>query len=369
MPDHFPPKRSLKPLATIRVAGLRWQRATSVRMIIGGVIALAIVFLTTAVIAHAQSSAIFQSSPSSPTLQTFSSPSSGLTSPVIPSATTAPPEFRVGVGDVLGITVYNMPELDRTAVVGANGALLLSYFPRPVGVGGKTAQDIGQEVASELRKLQILVDPQVSVAVLQVESKPVVVGGSVRNPQVLQEVRPLSLQQALMLAGGPESGAGNSVLVTRAISNEEMVSYALQLSKVLSGTDSKSNIPIKPGDTIQVLPDQNVFVAGDVKNPGAFPLGRGQSLTVSKLMALTHGWKADAKPAKAVIVREGANGQRQTLPIDLPKIMARKQPDVTLEANDLLYVPDSTGKTVELTALKGVGGAAMLGLGYLIIHP
>ena len=274
----------------------------------------------------------------------------------------------MGTGDVLGITVYNMSELDRTAVVGSNGALLLSYFPQPLKVNGETAQEVGQQVASELKHLQVLIDPQVSVTVLQVESKPVVVGGDVRNPQVLQEIRPFTLLEALMLAGGPQSGAGNTVLVTRANPNGKLVSFDFQLSKVISGTDTSSNIRVKPGDTIQVLPGQKVFVAGAVKSPGAFDLGRGQRLTVSKLMALTGGWKADADPAKAVIVRQGPNGQRQTVHVDLPKIMARKEHDVALDPNDLLYVPGSTGKAVGLAAVKGVGAALFLGLGYLIIR-
>ena len=287
---------------------------------------------------------------------------------MIPSPTEAPPEYRMGTGDVLGITVYNMSELDRTAVVGSNGALLLSYFPQPLKVNGETAQEVGQQVASELKHLQVLIDPQVSVTVLQVESKPVVVGGDVRNPQVLQEIRPFTLLEALMLAGGPQSGAGNTVLVTRANPNGKLVSFDFQLSKVISGTDTSSNIRVKPGDTIQVLPGQKVFVAGAVKSPGAFDLGRGQRLTVSKLMALTGGWKADAAPAKAVIVRQGPNGQRQTVHVDLPKIMARKEHDVALDPNDLLYVPGSTGKAVGLAAVKGVGAALFLGLGYLIIR-
>ncbi len=272
------------------------------------------------------------------------------------------------MGDVLGITVYNMPELDRTAVVGSRGTLVLSYFPHPIAINGKTTQEIGEEVASELKQLQILLDPQVSVTVVRVESKPVVVGGSVRNPQVLQETQPLTLQQALMLAGGPQDGAGNSVLVTRKDEAGSTTSYDLSLSKVLSGTDPRFNIPVMPGDTIQVLSDQKVFVAGDVKNAGAFPLGRGERLTVSKLMALTGGWLATAKPGSAVIVREDQTGQRKTVPLNLPKIMARKVPDVTLEANDLVYVPGSTGKAVGLGVVKGVGGAAMLGLGYLIVR-
>jgi polysaccharide biosynthesis/export protein len=350
-----------------------WLRKTSLKMSVARMLVSALVFAAMALPVLAQTSSSPSTAPQTATAPSTLQPSTepqqqSIPAAVIPTATAAPPEYRVGEGDVLGITVYNMPELDRTVVVGSEGTLVLSYLPQPLAATGKTTGQIGEEVALELKQLQVLIDPQVSVAVVQVESKPVVVGGSVRNPQVLQEVRPLTVQQALMLAGGPESGSGNSVLVTRSISNGEMVSYDLRLSKVLSGTDPKSNIPVKPGDTIQVLPDQRVFVAGDVKSPGAFPLGRGQKLTVSKLMALTGGWRADAKPAKAVIVREGSNGQRQTVPVDLPKIMDRKELDVALEPNDLLYVPDSTGKRVGLAVVKGVGGAMMLGVGYLIIR-
>ena len=337
------------------------------------ILVLALVFAAMTLPALAQTSPSFSTAPQTPAappaLQTSPAPDQQSVAPVVmPSATTVPPEYQVGEGDVLGVTVYNMPALNRTVVVGSEGAVVLSYLPGPVTATGKTARQIGEEVASKLKQLQVLIDPQVSVAVEKVESKPVVVGGSVRNPQVFQEVRPLTLQQALMLAGGPESGAGNSVLVTRSISSDKMISYDLQLSKVLSGTDPKSNIAIQPGDTIQVFPDQKVFVAGDVNTPGAFPLGRGQRLTISKLMALTGGWKSDAKPGKAVIVREGGNGQRQTVPVNLPKIMARKHPDITLQANDLVYVPDSTGKKVGLAAVKGIGGAVLLGTGYLIIR-
>lgn len=245
---------------------------------------------------------------------------------------------------------------------------MLSYFPQPLEINGKTTLQVGQDVALELKQLQILLDPQVSVTVIRVESKPVVVGGSVRNPQVLQEMRPLTLQEVLMLAGGPEQGAGNSVLVTRDDGTGNAVAYDLSLKKVLSGTDPKFNIAVSPGDTVQVLPDQKVFVAGDVKNPGSFTLGRGEKLTVSKLMALTGGWKPTAKPGSAVIVRDDADGKRQTVPLDLPKIMERKSPDVTLEANDLVYVPGSTGKKLGLTVLSGVGAGAMVATGYLIIR-
>jgi len=347
------------------VARLSAMRLTGGAVLIAAVLSVVLAMVTPE---RAQSPSSVAPAPPSSSLQTASQQQEMSTPAPVPSPTSAPPEYRIGTGDVLGITVYDMPELNRTAVVGSQGTLVLSYFQRPIEIDGKTTLQVGQNVASELKQLQILLDPQVMVTVIRVESKPVVVGGSVRSPQVLQEMRPLTLQEALMLAGGPMEGAGNSVLVTRDDGTGSAVSYDLSLKKVLSGTDPKFNIPVNPGDTVQVLPDQNVFVAGDVKRPGAFTLGRGEKLTVSKLMALIGGWEPTAKPGSAVIVRDDANGQRQTVPLDLPKIMARKTPDVTLEANDLVYVPSSTGKAIGLTAVKGVGGAAMLALGYLIIR-
>jgi polysaccharide biosynthesis/export protein len=336
-------------------------RSTSPEIAIGVLVCAAVALFSVPVV-------LAQSEPSSqlPSLNSTSQATVAVRSN--PSPAEAPPEYAVGSGDILGVTVYNMPELDRSAVVGSQGSLLLSYFPKALNVTGETARQIGTQVSAELKELQVLIEPQVSVTVIKVESKPVVVGGAIRNPQVLQEIRPFTLQEVLMLSGGPLGDAGNSVLVTRTDPQGNLVSYDLQLSKVMAGTDPNSNIQIEPGDSIQVLPGQKVFVAGAVKAPGAFDLKGDQRLTLAKLMALSGGWKPDADPAKAVIVRQGLNGQRETVPVNLRKIMARKDQDVTLEASDLLYVPGSTGKTVGLAVVKGVGGAAMLGFGYLIVR-
>ncbi|HTW45528.1 MAG TPA: polysaccharide biosynthesis/export family protein [Acidobacteriaceae bacterium] len=326
----------------------------------GLVLGLVVFVLATAAFAQSEPSV---QSPSSSSPGQENGPAASVSLP-----TEAPPEYRVGPGDVLEITVYNMVELDQTAVVGSDGALQLSYLPQTLNIEGEKAQQIEEQVAIELKRLQILLDPQVSVAVIKVESKPVVVGGDVRTPQVLEEIRPFTLQEVLMLSGGPQGDSGNSVVVTRANPNGGVVSYDLQLSKVMAGTDPGSNIQIKPGDSIQVLSGQRVFVAGAVKSPGAFDLKGDQRLTIANLMALTGGWQPDSDPTKAVIVRQNPGGQRQVIPVNLRKIMDRKEHDVALEANDLLYVPGDRGKTVGLAVVKGVGTAALWATGYLIVR-
>jgi hypothetical protein len=57
--------------------------------------------------------------------------------------------------------------------------------------------------------------------------------------------------------------------------------------------------------------------------------------------------------------------------VDLGKILARKEPDVTLQARDILYVPDSSGRRITqetITALTSVGAGASTALIY-VMHP
>ena len=83
-------------------------------------------------------------------------------------------------------------------------------------------------------------------------------------------------------------------------------------------------------------------------------------------MVRAGGWKGDSIPAEAVIVQRRPNGEHETIPVNPPKIMNRNAADATLEANDLLYVPGSTGARSASAAVKGVGGASKYEIGYLI---
>jgi polysaccharide biosynthesis/export protein len=58
---------------------------------------------------------------------------------------------------------------------------------------------------------------------------------------------------------------------------------------------------------------------------------------------------------QAFIYRSNDDGSSTEIPVQLHKILARKSPDVALRADDILYVPDSTGKRITLSALEKVG--------------
>ena len=137
------------------------------------------------------------------------------------------------------------------------------------------------------------------------------------------------------------------------------------LDRVLAGASAYDPV-LRGHDNVQVLPRGRIFVAGDVNQPGAYSINQGEGMNVAKAMSLAHSWQTGADPGKAVIVHTLQNGATRVMPINLPRIMARKAPDPQLAANDILYVPTNNLRTVGLYTVKGLAGSAFIGLAYIL---
>ncbi|HEV2471971.1 MAG TPA: hypothetical protein VGS41_04855, partial [Chthonomonadales bacterium] len=88
--------------------------------------------------------------------------------------------------------------------------------------------------------------------------------------------------------------------------------------------------------------------------PGVFVLKDGSASSVLQAMALTQGL-APFWTHEAYIYRTASgSGAKSEIPVDLKKIMQRKAPDVPLMANDILYIPEATGRKAALTTLGKV---------------
>lgn len=286
------------------------------------------------------------------------------------SAVLTVPGYCLEPGDVVAVRVLDMAELNRNEAVGPRGNLDLPYLRYPLPAAGHTVAATARQVRSELQKEQIAIDPQVEVMVLQVRSHPVTVLGEVRRPGVLEAVVPLTLLDAVLLAGGPTPGAGDLVTVTRpaGTSGGASSTRTVSLTRLLEGSDPRLNFRVHSGDLVRVLPAGQVYVAGDVDQSGAFPLRPGAPLTIARILSLTHGWKADASPDKAVLVRTSSSGGVIRIPVNLAKIVNHRAPDLRLQANDILFVPGSGVRGAGIFAVKGVAASALLAVGYLLVH-
>jgi len=146
----------------------------------------------------------------------------------------------------------------------------------------------------------------------------------------------------------PEAGPV-AILTTPGTQTRQVI----PLKQLLESPTVSNNPVLTGGEEIRVPEAAKVYVMGNVKKPGAFPLHDGQSTTVLKIMAECEGTLPYSK-AVAYIYRQDEKGQRTEIPVQLNALLTRKAPDIPLYGSDVLYVPDSKGKHIGAGILSGI---------------
>jgi polysaccharide export outer membrane protein len=291
-------------------------------------------------------------------------------------------DYRIGSGDLLRIEVFDVPDLSREVRVSESGFISLPLLPVRVRAGGLTAFQLEEKLAELLQANGLVRNPQVSVFVKEQRSQPITVIGAVRNPLVYQAIRQTTLLEVLSQAGGIADDAGSVVIVTRpspapaepaeagaapedgnSAEAAQAQTIVIKLRDLLESGDPRYNIPLQGGDVVSVPRAGIVYVVGAVEQPGGFVLQTdSEEMTALKAIALARGLSSTARPDDAVVLRKDpVSGQKTEIEVDLKKVMARKAEDIRLYPNDILFVPDSTGKKA-LRRLGEVGLAITSGL-------
>lgn len=296
-----------------------------------------------------------------------------------PPGATAEPQNSVisvqkaGPEDLLAVSVANSPELTRNFRVSEDGTLALPMLRKHLMVAGKDTPEIEKEIADELVTEQILVQPVVSVGIAELRSRPVSVIGAVRHPITFQVTGNMSLLDAITRAEGLSDTAGADILLTRVRDPGDAATGSLveriPVRKLIDEADPSVNVRLYGGEQIRVPFAGRVYVLGNVKRSGAFAIQDSDQLTVMKVLAESEGLAPYAKKDAFIFRKEAGKADRDEITVPIQDILNRKAPDVSLQANDILYVPDNRAKRVtEQTIVKvlsfGVGTAS----GYLIFH-
>src|SRR5579872_7321456 len=124
-------------------------------------------------------------------------------------------DYVIGSGDLLGIEVFDVPELSRDVRVNESGFVALPLIPVKVQAGGLTPFQFQDKLVELLQVNGLVTHPQVTVTVKEQHSEPITVIGAVRTPLTLQAVHQMTLLQVLSQAGGITDDAGSKVLITR----------------------------------------------------------------------------------------------------------------------------------------------------------
>jgi len=293
--------------------------------------------------------------------------------PVVSNPESNLPTQKVGPGDLLSISVADSPELTRNFRVAADGTLALPLLNEKVTVAGKLPSDIEMEIADALVKDQILVRPVVSVSVAEYRSVPVSVLGAVRHPITFQAVGDVTLLDALTKADGLSPDAGPEILISKARGSPDGASTGLvqriPVKGLIDEADPTLNIRLYGGEEIRVPEAGRVYVIGNVKKSGAFPIQDSGDTTVLKVLALSEGLLPYSTNEAYIYRREAGKAGRDEIPIEISQIMNRKAPDVPLKSDDILYIPDNKHRRMTMTTLEKIAGIGVAtGSGLLIFH-
>lgn len=109
-------------------------------------------------------------------------------------------DYRVGAQDQLEVTVFQVPDLNRTVRVNSAGQISLPLIGGLLA-GGRTVQELEQEIAAKL-EAKFLQNPQVTVVVKEFTSQRVTIEGAVNKPGIFPLTGRTSLLQAVAMAGG-----------------------------------------------------------------------------------------------------------------------------------------------------------------------
>ena len=314
------------------------------------------------------------------------------------TARASPHDYVIGNGDVIDIEVFDVKELSREVRVSQTGSIGIPLVPVRLHVGGLTEVQTEQKIAEVLEANGLVSHPQVSVSVKERKSKPITVVGAVQHAMVYQADRPVTILEVLAEAGGIASDAGDTVIVTRpsqepsgdsleppSIGPEDPAAattpkestesgaaaeipsnppvlneppplsntITVNLNELVESGSATNNIILKAGDIVTVPHAGIAYILGAVSKPGGYVMANDRSqMSALKLLALSGGLSRTAKKDRAVIIRKDSQGQQHEVAVDLKKVLERTAEDVSLQASDILYVPDSASKQAMYRALE-----------------
>ena len=157
-------------------------------------------------------------------------------------------------------------------------------------------------------------------------------------------------------AGGFKENAADEIFVLREGKGEAAATIRIDLEDLTVNGNPKLNIPLQPGDVINIPSSGKVFVGGAVVKPGGFPF-KGKKLTVSQAIALTEGLKPESNASEARIYRYSGKGdEKEAIPVDILSIQEGLSEDPYLQEGDILIVPTSAVKNFLIVFRDSIKG-------------
>jgi len=283
--------------------------------------------------------------------------------------------YILGPDDQILIRALYAEEIsEKPVMIGTNGYISLPMVGR-LRASGLTVEQLETEIVSRLKPY--MQDPQISVSVVEFRSQPVSVLGAVANSGVVQLRGHKTLFEVISEAGGLKNEAGNTIKITRrkefgpiplasavADRSGQFSVAEVSVKSVMEARNPQENIEVKPKDVVSIPRAELIYVIGSVKRAGGFVLNEREHISVLQALSMAEGLDRVASGGNARILRSSDGASTRTeIPVDVNKILAGKTSDVSMLANDILFIPNSAAKSA---TLRGVEAAIQVATGVVI---
>ena len=247
-------------------------------------------------------------------------------------------DYRIGPRDKIEIKVFGQDKYNTTTRVSEEGKITLTMLGEVV-VEGLTAMELEKRLSQLLEKY--LRNPEVSVAILEHQSKLVSVLGAVQAPGFKELIGRQTLLQVITAASGLTRDAGKEIIIIRQLSDDSSTTIHIPIDNLMLKGDPKFNIPVEPGDTIIVQVDRvvQIYMSGEVKTPGALQVMKSRIPTLTQAIAQAGGFTDLAKKRSVVVKRRDEKGIEKNFEINVIRIQDGKEKDFQLEENDVVIIP------------------------------
>jgi len=270
-----------------------------------------------------------------------------------PSVDQGVPNYVLGPEDQITIKAPQIPELtDRTYRIGQNGSLELPYLG-VIKAGGLKIQALEELLIAKLK--ETIRSPQVTVIPVMTRNQPVFFVGSFRTPGMYPLTGNRTLLEMLGWVGGVTPNTARRITVTRRSDYSTVTlpggevdpvrkssTLHIALSDGAFAIRPEDDIPLAPYDIVSADRGDKVYVLGNVGAPKSIELGERAMISVTQALAEAGGIAPLALQDRVRILRPiSGTDRRAEIAIDLKRILAGTNPDVPLQADDVLFVPQS----------------------------
>lgn len=214
-------------------------------------------------------------------------------------------EYLLAPGDTIRVSVFQSPEMTTEARIAGNGHVSIPLLGA-VQLGGLSVPEAEARIAKALRDGNFVVNPNVSIMLVDARGSQVSVLGQVNKPgRYPLDVPGLRVSDLIATAGGVSATGGDIVLLT-GTRDGQPIRVEINLSAVLSPNPQAEDMLLASGDTLFVKRAPVFFIYGEVQKAGSYRLD--PHMTVMQAIATGGGITTRGTMKGVQVHRQDASG-------------------------------------------------------------